>query len=65
MRGMATQIYNLTDTPTDVVTAVMPNLAAGTTYSARYVGNERTLLKVLESDMAPDANDPALPVRTF
>ena len=53
--GMATQFYTVTDTPADLVTAVTPNLVTGTTYSARYVGNGDTPLRVVEAATAPDA----------
>lgn len=60
---MATQHYALTDTPTDLITAVTPNLQTGQTYSARYVSNGRTLLHFVEATSAPDADDPATPVQ--
>lgn len=64
---MPTQVYKLTASPTDLITAdditgTPLGLAVGTRYSGRYVGNGRTELKVLEAATAPDAGDRALPI---
>lgn len=60
---MATQIYRVTEIPTDIVTAVIPNLQVGQTYVGRYVANEITTARAFESATVPDANAEALPVK--
>ena len=66
---MPTQIYQVTDSPVNLIGAddIEGNtltLTAGQTYSGRYVtsGNAYSFLKVVESDTAPDAADHGLPV---
>jgi hypothetical protein len=70
---MPTQIYRLTEAPTNLIGATDINgdlldLQPGRTYSARYTAlGQQLILKLLavNSGTAVDVDDVALPVRTF
>lgn len=66
---MPTQIYQVTDSPVNLIGATDINgdaitLIVGETYQGRYISSGRayTFLKVVEAAAAPDADDPGTPV---
>ncbi len=56
---MPSLVYTLTNTPTDLVTAL--GLGVGKTYSGQYNGN--SIARFLESVTAPDIEDECLQTR--
>ena len=64
---MATQIFQIDTDPTDVITAVDPDLEEGKRYNGRFIGNGDNYLYVLETAVGspPSAGDLVTPYRNF